>query len=128
MVSAFVLTSSYSGSLRAVLVTPTLTPPIDTIRQLIHSDLDWSIVSYDDPIEQQIAASRDPDIMEFWAKKGVVEYQSFYYEKVNQCISLWHITISPPNHVFRLFTGVSLVYSTKITLYSTSDSLAKSPA
>ena len=69
---SLVITSSYMGNLRAFLITPTFTEPINTLAEVIESGLEWGLVLYGEEEEIQMAQSTDPVISKIWKDKTVV--------------------------------------------------------
>ncbi len=97
MLCIFVVTASYSGSLRAFLITPAMEKVIETYEQLVNSDLTWTIVLFGEPIEEDMAKHQDPSRQKFWKEKEVVEYEDFPYERVNFTISFQFIFVAISN-------------------------------
>ena len=79
---AFVITSGYSGNLKAFLTTPKMSEPIDTVEKLVESGLPWSMTLYGEAIEDELANSEDPVIQKFWKEKIVVPHSQFPLEEV----------------------------------------------
>ena len=67
----FVITSSYTGALRAFLITPVFTKPINTLTEVVESGLEWGMILYGEEEERQMAASTDPVISKIWNEKNV---------------------------------------------------------
>ena len=66
-----IISNSYGGSLKAFLTSPQRTNPIDTLEQVIDSELPWEMVMYGEEEEEMMASSKDPVISKIW--KGIIE-------------------------------------------------------
>ena len=64
-----VIGSSYTGNLRAFLITPTFTKPINTLKEVVESGLEWGMVMYGEEEERMMAQSKDPVISAIWKYK-----------------------------------------------------------
>ena len=64
-----VIGASYTGNLRAFLITPTLTKPINTLAEVVESGLEWGMVMYGEEEERMMAESTDPVISTIWRDK-----------------------------------------------------------
>ena len=60
------------GNLRAFLITPSFTEPINSLAEVIDSGLEWGLVLYGEEEEIQMAQSTDPVISKIWNDKTVV--------------------------------------------------------
>ena len=60
------------GNLRAFLITPSFTEPINSLAEVIDSGLEWGLVLYGEEEEIQMAQSTDPVISKIWKDKTVV--------------------------------------------------------
>lgn len=63
---SFVVTALYSGELRAVLLHPAQSPPLDTIRDVVDLSSSWEVVDYGDRMW-------DPFFMRFFGKTDGIE-------------------------------------------------------
>ncbi len=75
---AFLATSSYSGNLKAFLVTPDYPPPMETVDDILASGKPWKMVVYGDLFEHNVL-KRFPKI---WAGKEITPYNDFPFEAV----------------------------------------------
>ncbi len=79
----FILTASYGGNLRAILLTPRMDKTITTIMEVIDSGLPWSMPLYGEDLDIWLAEQEDPVLKKLWLEnqppKGYDEYQ---YDKV----------------------------------------------
>ncbi len=80
--SAFILTASYGGNLRAFLLKPVLTDPVRTVDQLVSSGLPWNAVEYGDWAEKRITQSEDETLKVYWERKNAVPFEDFPFERV----------------------------------------------
>ena len=71
-----VIGASYTGNLRAFLITPTLTNPINTLKEVVESGLEWGMVMYGEEEERMMAQSTDPVISAIWKYKVEEPYRS----------------------------------------------------
>ncbi len=69
-----VMSSSYSGALKAYMTTPTFTAAINTLKGVLDSGLPWSMVLYGEEEEAMMAQSTDPIIKKIWDEKKVEQY------------------------------------------------------
>jgi len=69
-----ILSSSYSGNLKAFLTTPGIGLPIDTLKDVLDSGLSWGMVLYGEEEEEMMAESPDPVIQRIWQEKEVKPY------------------------------------------------------
>jgi len=83
LIFSFLITASYSGNLRAFLMTPERDKPIESIQDLFESGLNWNSVDYSlvDLIVQN--TPDDQKLQEFWKEKEVAEYEDYIYKRVN---------------------------------------------
>ena len=82
------------GNLRAFLITPSFTEPINSLAEVIDSGLEWGLVLYGEEEEIQMAQSTDPVISKIWKDKTVVPLEghatavsnpgNFILSKLNQ--------------------------------------------
>ena len=71
----FVISASYSGSLKAFLTTPEYGSPIDTLRDVLESGLPWGMVLYGEEEEMMMANSPlGSDIRTIWDGKIIKPY------------------------------------------------------
>ncbi len=80
--SAFILTASYGGNLRAFLLKPVLTDPVRTVDQLVSSGLPWNAVEYGDWAEKRITQSEDETLKVYWEGKNAVPFEDFPFDRV----------------------------------------------
>ena len=66
-----VISSSYCGNLRAFLITPTLTEPINYLSDVVESGLPWGLILYGEEEERIMAQSTDPVISTIWKNKDI---------------------------------------------------------
>ena len=74
LIYCIVISSSYAGNLMAFMTTPSLTSPIDTLKQVLDSGLSWAMVLYGEEEEEMMQKSADPVIKRIWDEKMVEEY------------------------------------------------------
>ena len=87
---SFIITASYGGELRAVLLAPTLKSPIETMWDIVKSTYPWKVVDYADGMWEFInATDKRRGMQEFVRDKTPVEYRDFPLEHVefNFCYS-----------------------------------------
>ena len=65
------ISSSYCGNLRAFLITPTLTEPINYLSEVVESGLPWGLILYGEEEERIMAQSKDPVISTIWENKDI---------------------------------------------------------
>ncbi len=82
MTVAFMVTSAYSGTLRAFLISPVLPNPVDTLEELVESGLSWNMVQYFHPLEEALATSDNPAKRKIWEDKVLVPYDAWPYERL----------------------------------------------
>ena len=70
----FIATASYAGNLKAFLTTPTYTKPMNTLSDVLKSNLPWGMVLYGEEEEEMMAQSTDPVIKKVWDDKVIEEY------------------------------------------------------
>ena len=63
---ALVITASYAGEIRSFFINPGTTAPLDNLREVVDSDLDWGLILYGEEEEKVMAASEDPIISNLW--------------------------------------------------------------
>ncbi len=83
---AFVITSSYAACLRALLLRPRFTSPIETAEAMASSGLPSGMILYGLNMEYDVANSEDPHVQKFWAEKEVVQYTPFPFVEVRVCV------------------------------------------
>ena len=79
---SFVLSIFYSGVLRASLISPYYSMPIETVHDIVHSGLPWKMVLFGSPEETMLSKNPDESYITFWRDKEVVPYSDFPYEIV----------------------------------------------
>ena len=72
------------GNLRAFLITPSFTEPINSLAEVIDSGLEWGLVLYGEEEEIQMAQSTDPVISKIWKDKTVVPLEGHATAVSNQ--------------------------------------------
>ncbi len=82
LLSVFVLSAGYGGSLRAFLTTPTYEDPINDLEGVVKSGMPWDLILYGEEVESQLENSQDPIEQVIWKKKRVIEYGSDSYARV----------------------------------------------
>ncbi len=79
---AFVITASYGGNLRAFLLSPVMSEPIDTLADILASGLGWRLVEYHDWMQTKVETSDNQMVQEYWRERNVVKYEDFPFEQV----------------------------------------------
>ena len=64
---ALVITASYAGEIRSFFINPGTTSPLDTLDQVVESELGWGLILYGEEEEKVMAASNDPIISRIWS-------------------------------------------------------------
>ncbi len=82
MMYALIISTSYSGSLRAFLSNPGMTEPISTIEGVVDSGLQWNMVLYGEDVETFLSLSEDPVLEKFWNGKEVAPHETVPYDRV----------------------------------------------
>ncbi len=82
LLPAFLLCASYSGVLRASLIRPEYTRPVETIHDIVASGKPWKMVLYGSSPETSLQEQTEEPFVTFWRDKEVVPYQEFPYETV----------------------------------------------
>ncbi len=89
----FLLSASYGGNLRAILLSPNVNKPISsTLQAVVDSGLPWSMPLYHDDIDHWLATNTDPTIQKFWKEKEALNsLDEYQYEKVTrtQCTCIY---------------------------------------
>ena len=102
-----VIGSSYTGNLKAHLTTPTFTKPINTLKEVVESGLEWGMVMYGEEEERMMAQSKDPVISAIWKYKVEEPYRSVPPVNLNVVTFL-----RKPLYIFRvLFEYIIHTYS-----------------
>ncbi len=83
-----IITSAYSGNLRAYLLKPKMHPAVETISDIVSSGLPWSMVLWGDDLGVSLSQAKDPDMKTFWEKMRSEEYSNFPYETVRDQINV----------------------------------------
>ncbi len=79
---AFLLTASYGGNLRAILLTPRLGKKITTIKEVIESGLSWSMPLYGEDLDVWLAKQENVVLKKFWDENQPPEgYDEYQYSK-----------------------------------------------
>ncbi len=63
------MTSAYSGNLRALLLRPVPGNTVDTVPDVVGSGLPWKVVVYGGWLENVVANMKDPVVQEYWKDK-----------------------------------------------------------
>jgi len=71
-----IITQSYAGNLKAYLTTPAYSKPIDTLQEVIESNLPWGMVLYGEEEEELMANSEDPIIQKNMERQNCGGVQS----------------------------------------------------
>ncbi len=71
------MTASYGGNLRAFLLRPQYSEPINNMEDIVNSGFPWTMVMYGEEIELFLARSEDPIEKRFWEGKTEVPYADF---------------------------------------------------
>ena len=72
MLYCLLITSAYTGNLKAFLTNPGLTAPIDTLEDVVASGLPWGMVLYGEEEEELMASSPIGSITRLiWDDKNV---------------------------------------------------------
>lgn len=75
MLYCLLITSAYTGNLKAFLTNPGLTSPIDTLQDVLASGLPWGMVLYGEEEEELMANSPiGSTIRTIWDEKNVMPY------------------------------------------------------
>ncbi len=74
---SFFATSAYGGTLRAFLLDPKLSSPIDTMKDMVNSGLPWKVVVYGDQVQSWQEEDQDPYMRTYWNDKIPVKTQDF---------------------------------------------------
>ncbi len=74
ILSTFVVSQSYSGSLMACLTIPGYTSTVNTLSGVLASGLPWHMVLYGEAFQQAMATSKNPVVREIWQGKIVTSY------------------------------------------------------
>ncbi len=81
---AFLLTASYGGNLRAILLAPRVGKLIKTMEDIFESGLPWSMPLYGEELDIWLAGEDDPMIKRFWEENQPPEgYDEYQYNKVD---------------------------------------------
>lgn len=82
-----VISASYGGSLRAHILKPEYTSPVDTVADIVDSGLPWNFVMYGEDLERQIPTrGRDDPVLEkFWEQKILLDFETFPFQKASCC-------------------------------------------
>ena len=67
---ALVITASYAGEIRSFFINPGTTSPLDTLDQVVESELGWGLILYGEEEEKVMEASTDPVISKIWSVSG----------------------------------------------------------
>ena len=86
--------AAYSGNLRAMLLRPNLTPPIETIEDIVTSGLPWKMIDYGEEYEQKLASSEDQLIRKFWKNREVIQYDSTYGFPLKAVCDIFYSVVS----------------------------------
>ena len=81
---SFLLGVSYSGVLRASLISPEYTKAMETIEDIVNSGLPWKIVLFGSSHESLLSDNPDEPYATFWKRKEVVPYSDFPHDIVRQ--------------------------------------------
>ena len=69
IIYCLIISSGYSGNLKAYLTTPSFTQPMTTLKDVVDSGLPWGMVLYGEDEERLMAQSQDPIIQTIWRDK-----------------------------------------------------------
>ncbi len=83
---SLVITASYGGNLRAFLLRPRFSEPIDNMEKIVNSGLPWTMALFGEEIEFYLQTSQVPVERDFWEGKTVREYAEFPIEEVTEAI------------------------------------------
>lgn len=83
LLSAFVLSVSWGGELRAFILKPEYSSPIDSVHDVLDSGLPYTMVLFGGEIEQHLMERPERHYQELWKGKTVVDYQECPYERVS---------------------------------------------
>ncbi len=86
MFFALILTSGFAGNLRGLLLSPGRGKPIDTMEDIVNSNLPWTIVLYGIHLDNELSKSVDKVEKAFWEGKTEVEYDEFPYELMKSVV------------------------------------------
>ena len=79
----FLITSSYSGNLRAFLLKPDLSPPIELLSDIVNSGIPWKVVMYGDLAQSWSSTLMHNDAYRrYWEGKIPLKFTDFPFEVV----------------------------------------------
>ena len=84
ILSALITAAAYGGTLRAFLLKPEFSSPINTLQEVVESGLPWNFVLYGDEFETLLAKQEDEVTRQFWDEKEVVEYNDYPVDRVTK--------------------------------------------
>ena len=77
---------SYSGLLRASLISPDYTDPINSIQDVVDSGLPWKVVLYGTTYERMYEAHTEEPYVTYWRDKQAVPFNDFPIDTVGRII------------------------------------------
>ncbi len=83
LVLSLIFSSSYGGNLRAFLMTPRFEQAVENMKDVINSDLSWSMVTYGEEVETYLENSEDPVEQAFWNGRTIIDFAEFPYDAVS---------------------------------------------
>ena len=66
IIYCLIISSAYSGNLKAYLTTPMYSDPINSLKDVVESGLPWGMVLYGEDEERLMQQSQDPIIQTIW--------------------------------------------------------------
>jgi len=82
IIAALILGAAYAGNLRAFFLTPSVDPPIDSMHDVVHNGLPWTMTVTGEEIETYLANTEIPIEKALWDGKTEVPYSHFPHEQV----------------------------------------------
>lgn len=84
LIWAFIIVASYGGNLRAFLLYPSYSEPLDTLQRLADKGITAEVHEYGNQIEAHIEQSKDPVLQKVWGNRKDIPYQEFPMEPVRE--------------------------------------------
>ena len=69
IIYCLIISSAYSGNLKAFLTTPSFSDPMNSLKDVVESGLPWGMVLYGEDEERLMQQSQDPIIQTIWREK-----------------------------------------------------------
>ena len=87
------MASSYGGNLRSFLLTPQLSDPIESVKDMVLSTIPWKVTMYGDESQSWNEDHPNPYARVYWADKIELKYQEFPFEVVSAHLILFKCVI-----------------------------------